>query len=666
MSKLLARITIRTKFVLAFAAVLCCATGLGLFALERLDAVNNAAAVVGNLHLQQTRLLGQLSYQTMRFRQLEATAVLAPDAAARAQEEATMAKVRAQAAQVRQAYEQLGGAGEERQAAAQTMQGWNAYLVLDDKFMALAQAGDMAPPIAFYRGEMRTEFNRFQDALTTLVNHSDGAAKHAVDEASVLGRSAYVWILGILAMVTLLCVGIGVSMVRGISMPIRAMTDAMRKLADKDVAVAIPGADRGDEIGDMAGAVQVFKDSMIRADELAAAQKTSQAARERRQAAMEQHTQDFGASIGGVMASLAQAADGIRAAAETMATATHEVHGEAHTTAENAAQASQDLASVAAAVEQLTSSVAEISRQVAAAADVARQAVQRTEASQGSIHGLNDATARIGDVVHLISSIAAQTNLLALNATIEAARAGEAGKGFAVVAGEVKTLAAQTAKATADIGGQIEMVRSAAADAVTAMNEVGGIIGTMNQVSAAISAAVEEQSATTQELAGSVQAISGRIAGTASAMEHVVEVADGAGTASRDVLAVSSSIGREAETLRVEVDQFFAAVRDDSGERRRYERVDAKEAVATLRASGHSAQVRVMNVSRGGALVACDWPLAAGTSFEIELPTAGGGVTGRVAHCSKGSLGLIFSSDPAMLARVDRVLDALRSRRAAA
>ena len=263
MSKLLARITIRTKFVLAFAAVLCCATGLGLFALERLDAVNNAAAVVGNLHLQQTRLLGQLSYQTMRFRQLEATAVLAPDAAARAQEEATMAKVRAQAAQVRQAYEQLGGAGEERQAAAQTMQGWNAYLVLDDKFMALAQAGDMAPPIAFYRGEMRTEFNRFQDALTTLVNHSDGAAKHAVDEASVLGRSAHVWILGILATVTLLCVGIGVSMVRGISMPIRAMTDAMRKLADKDVAVAIPGADRGDEIGDMAGAVQVFKDSMI-------------------------------------------------------------------------------------------------------------------------------------------------------------------------------------------------------------------------------------------------------------------------------------------------------------------------------------------------------------------------------------------------------------------
>ena len=149
-------------------------------------------------------------------------------------------------------------------------------------------------------------------------------------------------------------------------------------------------------------------------------------------------------------------------------------------------------------------------------------------------------------------------------------------------------------------------------------------------------------------------------------MEHVVEVADGAGTASRDVLAVSSEYRPRGGDAAGGGRSVPGAVRDDSGERRRYERVDAKEAVATLRASGHSAQVRVRNVARGGALVACDWALAAGTSFEIELPTAGGGVTGRVAHCSKGSLGLIFSSDPAMLARVDRVLDALRSRRAAA
>ena len=152
------------------------------------------------------------------------------------------------------------------------------------------------------------------------------------------------------------------------------------------------------------------------------------------------------------------------------------------------------------------------------------------------MQGLSEATARIGDVVHLISDIASQTNLLALNATIEAARAGEAGKGFAVVAGEVKALAAQTAKATAEIGSQIDTVRTATSDAVTAMAEIGGIIGKINEVSAAIAAAVEEQNATTHEIAASVQAVSNATAGTAQAMEHVVPVADDAGTASRDVL----------------------------------------------------------------------------------------------------------------------------------
>ena len=152
------------------------------------------------------------------------------------------------------------------------------------------------------------------------------------------------------------------------------------------------------------------------------------------------------------------------------------------------------------------------------------------------MQGLSEATARIGDVVHLINDIASQTNLLALNATIEAARAGEAGKGFAVVAGEVKALAAQTAKATAEIGSQIDTVRTATSEAVTAMAEIGGIIGKINEVSAAIAAAVEQQNATTHEIAASVQAVSNATAGTAQAMEHVVSVADNAGSASRDVL----------------------------------------------------------------------------------------------------------------------------------
>ncbi len=668
MSSLSARITIRSKVILAFAAVLCCAAGLGFFSAQRLDAVNGAAAVVGGTHLARTRLMGQLSYHTMRFRQLEATAALAPDAAARDQEAATMTKVRAQAEDVRQAYEQITSGGEERRKSGEAGQLWQSYLVLHDRFTTLAQGGDAAALAALYRGEMRTNFNKFQDGLSALVSLNDSEAKQAVESAAALGASAHIWTLGILALTAALCLGIGASMIRGICAPIRAMTDAMQKLAAKDMDVAIPGIGRGDEIGGMAGAVQVFKDSMIRADALEAEQKAARAARERRQAALQQHTQDFGTSVAGVMGSLGEASGKMRSAAEAMTAAAASVRTEAHATSAGASKSSQDLTSVAAAVEQLTSSVAEITRQVAASADVARQAVQRAEASHGTMQSLSEATARIGDVVHLISDIAGQTNLLALNATIEAARAGEAGKGFAVVASEVKTLAAQTGKATAEIGSQIETVRAATADAVTAMAEIGGIIGKMDEVSAAIAAAVEQQSATTREIAGSVQEVSAATAASAHAMEHVVGVADGAGDASRDVLAASGEIGREAETLRVEVDQFLTAVRGegDGAERRRYERLDAKGMVAALRASGRSAEVVVRTISRGGALLDCDWPLGAGVPIEIELPGAGGSVTGRVVRSGKGGLAVVFSSDPAALARIDGALDTLAPQRAAA
>jgi hypothetical protein len=211
-------------------------------------------------------------------------------------------------------------------------------------------------------------------------------------------------------------------------------------------------------------------------------------------------------------------------------------------------------------------------------------------------------------------------------------------------------------------------VRTATADAVAAMTEIGSIISKMDEVSAAIAAAVEQQSATTREIAGSVQAVSGATAASARAVEHVVGVADNAGDASRDVLPASGEIGHEGETLRVEVVQFLTAVRDDgnNGERRRYERIDAQHAAATLRASGRTAEVVVRNMSRGGASLDCDWMLAVGTPFEIDLEGAGGSVAGRVVRGDGGGLAVVFSSDPAALARIDRVLDLLTSMREAA
>ena len=387
---------------------------------------------------------------------------------------------------------------------------------------------------------------------------------NAIASGSRETLSSMMWSAGVLVLVaSVLGVIIALIIGRGIVRPLSAMTAAMSRLAAHDHAIEIPARNRHDEIGEMAQAVEVFKRQAIETERLTVEQAAERTAKDHRQAVLTEQTRDFGQSVSGVMAGLTTSAETMRRAASAMAEASQSVHDEANATSGGAVRSSQDLVAVASAIEELTSSVAEISRQVASSAEVARQAVGRAEASQQTIQGLSDATARIGDVVHLISDIASQTNLLALNATIEAARAGESGKGFAVVAGEVKALASQTAKATADIGGQIETVRTATEDTVTAMAEISRIIGRMNEVSGAISAAVEEQSATTRELASSVQAVTGATSTTADAMQHVVEVADRAGGLSQEVLHEAAEIGREADTLRREVDRFLTAVRVD-------------------------------------------------------------------------------------------------------
>jgi methyl-accepting chemotaxis protein len=469
-------------------------------------------------------------------------------------------------------------------------------------------------------------------------------------------------------------VGIGLAVVvvawligRGIAKPVMAMTAAMKALAAGDMVVEVPGGSRWDEIGAMAAAMVVFKDNMIEADRLAALQTAERAAKERRQIAIDQHTQDFGTSISGVMASLVSSAGGMGQAADAMSRAASAVHGQASGTAAGAGQSSQELITVAAAVEEMTASIDEIARQVSAAAEVAREAVHQAETGQASIRGLADATSRIGDVVGLISSIAGQTNLLALNATIEAARAGDAGKGFAVVAGEVKALAAQTAKATADISSQITAIQSATGNAIAVVETIGTVIGRMEQVSSAIAAAVEEQSVTTREIAKSVQAVTIAVEGAANAMGEVVGNADQAGQVSLSVQAGADDIAQQASKLRIEVDQFLQAVRTDTGDRRQYERLDGMGMMVKLQIHGRPAtQVVLGDISRGGTALGYRGELPAGTEVEVSLPRDPAPLPGRVVRTMpNGMLAIVFRPDSTTLGRVDRIMAAMQAARAA-
>ncbi|GIK80571.1 MAG: methyl-accepting chemotaxis protein [Alphaproteobacteria bacterium] len=387
--------------------------------------------------------------------------------------------------------------------------------------------------------------------LTALTSAKHSEATEALVILGLVGG------LGLL--ITLLLVSI---MARSITRPIGTLSDVMTALAAGDTAIAVEGVGRRDEIGGMASAVQVFKDNMIETERLRAAQvETERRAADERKAAMHKLADEFQAAVGSIVEAVSSASTELEAAAGTLtktAEMTQQLSGAVASASE---EASANVQSVASASEEMTGSVAEISRQVHESSRIAGAAVKQAERTNGQIDDLSQAAARIGDVVKLITAIAEQTNLLALNATIEAARAGEAGKGFAVVAQEVKALAAQTAKATDEIGAQIAGMQTATESSVAAIKEIGQTIGQIANISSTIAAAVEEQGAATQEIARNVQQAA---EGTTQVAGSITEVNRGAGetgSASTQVLASAQSLSQESNHLKIEVEKFLTSVR---------------------------------------------------------------------------------------------------------
>jgi methyl-accepting chemotaxis protein len=258
--------------------------------------------------------------------------------------------------------------------------------------------------------------------------------------------------------------------------------------------------------------------------------------------------------------------------------------------------------------------------------------------------------------------VADQTNLLALNATIEAARAGEAGKGFAVVAGEVKALAAQTARATEQIGAQIVAIRGATANAVEAVREVGSAIGQVETVASAIAAAVEQQAAATREITANVQTVTGTTNAAAESMRNVLAIAEGTETTSSVARSAAEDVGRTAETLQKEVADFLAAMsRGDEAERRKFERISGNGTQAHLvLGDGRKVAGEIRDISCGGVLVLVDVKEPVGRDLQMTLPGADVAVHGRVVRSEAGGVALCFRQDAQTLAVLDRVLAAVQ------
>jgi methyl-accepting chemotaxis protein len=409
-------------------------------------------------------------------------------------------------------------------------------------------------PAALYFGQIRN-YAEQPIAVIELV-------KDTTEYEAASARSQRHLILGACAILTaaaLLAFLLG----RGMSRPLTAITDVMNRLSSGDTDVTIPGGDRKDELGSMAGTVDVFRRNMIEARTLREAQEAAKQQTEEEKKALQREMADrFEADVKSVVGAVARATEDMQRVTAKITASVNGTSEQAAAAAAASEEASASVNTVAAATEQLASSVAEIGRQVTHSSDVADAAVAKASQTTEMVGSLAAAGEKIGDVLRLISAIASQTNLLALNATIEAARAGEAGRGFAVVASEVKELASQTAKATEEIAGQVAAIQSSTGDCVNAIGSIGDTIRQISGIATTIAAAVEQQGSATREIARSVQQVAAGTSEVAVNVAGASHAADESRALADSVLIASSELNQHASALFASVDTFLAGLRD--------------------------------------------------------------------------------------------------------